>query len=55
MTLLSTQPNSGFAVDIKKAGPAEVEVGFDLDDAECEIKVRMDSGELDISVDNPDD
>ena len=54
VSLLSTDPASGFAVDVKNAGPQEVEVGFAGGDAECEVKARMQSGQLSYSVDNHD-
>ena len=50
--LLGTEPGSGFEVDVKNAGPEQVEVGFAGGDDECEVKARMHSGQLTYSVDN---
>ncbi len=54
VSLTSTQPNPGFAVDVKNDGPTEVEVGFAGGDNECELKARLVGGELKVTVDNHD-
>ena len=55
VTLLDTQPNPGFAVDVKSDGTDEVEVGFADADLECEIHARMASGRLVVRVNGPGD
>ena len=52
ITLTSTKPAAGFAPDVKKSGPGEVEVGFSDGDDECEIKAWVESGELRTDIDN---
>lgn len=54
ITLTATQPAAGYTPDIKNAGPSEVEVGFADGSGECEIKARMDDGQLRTDVDNDD-
>ena len=54
VSLLNTQPVPGFEVDVKNAGPEEVEVGFAGSGNECEVKARMQSGQFTYSVDNHD-
>lgn len=54
ITLTATQPAAGYTPDIKNAGPSEVEVGFANGSGECEIKARMDDGQLRTDVDNDD-
>jgi hypothetical protein len=54
VNLLVTQPGSGYEVDVKNAGPQEVEVGFAGGGKECEVKARMQSGQFTYSVDNHD-
>jgi hypothetical protein len=54
VVLASAQPSEGFLSDIKKSGSDEVEVEFDNGDAECRIKVWIESGELRTDVENED-
>lgn len=54
VTLDSTQPDAGFAVDIKHSGPDEIEVAFDDGDRKCQIHAHPSGGELDVEVENPE-
>jgi hypothetical protein len=53
VTLVETQPASGFGVDVKNSGPEEVEVGFAGGDIECQIKAEMEAGQLVVDVEDP--
>lgn len=52
IALVSTDPNSGFSVDVKDGGPSEIEVRFDGSGSDCEINTENRGGQLWSAVDN---
>jgi hypothetical protein len=51
VVLASASPGPGFAAEVKKSGPPEVEVEFESESAKYEVKVKWSSGELAIETD----
>jgi hypothetical protein len=51
VVLGSATPAPGFATDIKKSGPSEVEVEFESEEAKYEVRVRWSNGQLSVETD----
>jgi hypothetical protein len=51
VALGSATPAPGFATEIKKSGPSEVEVQFESEEAKYEVRVRWSGGQLSIETD----
>ena len=52
IALVSTNPNSGFAVDVKEDGPSKIEVSFESEGLHCEVRAENRDGQLWSEVDN---
>jgi hypothetical protein len=51
----SASPAAGFAAEIKKAGPPDVDVEFDSDSAEYRVRARWADGDLAVEVESDAD
>jgi hypothetical protein len=54
VTLSSASPAAGFAADIKKSGPPEVDVEFESDSAKYRVKAKWSDGDLFVETDSDD-
>jgi len=52
VVLSTATPAAGFAAEIKKSGPPEVEVEFQSESAKFEVKARWSDGELKVETDS---
>ncbi len=52
VVLSSASPAAGFAAEIKKAGPPEVDVEFESESAKYRVKARWANGDLVVEVEN---
>jgi hypothetical protein len=50
----SASPAAGFAAEIKKEGPPEVEVEFDSDSSEYRVKAEWSDGGLSVETESDD-
>lgn len=54
VTLASASPAAGFAAEVKKGGPPEVDVEFESDSAKYRVEVEWSDGALDVEIDEDD-
>jgi hypothetical protein len=52
VALSSASPAAGFAADIKKQGPPEVDVEFESESAKYRVEARWDGGDLAVEIDS---
>lgn len=55
VTLDGAGPAVGFTMDVRDAGPSEVDVRFDSDDHESRFSAEWEDGALDASIEEEDD
>jgi len=53
--LSSASPAAGFAADIKKSGPPEVDVEFESDSAKYRVRARWNDEDLSVEIDSEAD
>jgi hypothetical protein len=52
VVLSSASPAAGFAAEIKKQGPPEVDVEFESESAKFRVRARYENGALSIETDS---
>jgi hypothetical protein len=52
VVLGSATPAPGYAADVKKAGPPEVEVEFESEEAKYKVRATWDHGELTVETES---
>ena len=55
VVLQSAAPKPGFAAELKKSGPPDVEVEFESDSAKHEVKAEWSDGQLAVEIDQDTD
>ena len=53
--LSSASPAAGFAAEIKKSGPPEVDVEFESESAKYRVRARWADGDLSVEVESDTD
>jgi hypothetical protein len=53
--LSSAAPAAGFAAEIKKGGPPDVDVEFESESAEYRVRARWADGDLSVEVESDSD
>jgi hypothetical protein len=51
----SASPAAGFAAEIKKAGPPEVDVEFESESAKYRVRATWANGDLAVEIESDDD
>ena len=54
VVLQTAAPGPGFAADIKKSGPPEVDVEFESESAKYRVEAKWDDGDLGIEIETDD-
>ena len=52
VSLVETNPLSGYSTDVKNDGPESIEVSFDGSRGHCELHAEFEDGELEIKISN---